>query len=102
MTRKMLIAGRSSSYGGVANSAVTKLPQAVSKSPCCAAVKPSASRTMLKARLSGASPEIWVRPSTVPSEVVMVARSLLWLKGEVGKLGDGRLTEGGCGRPGPK
>ena len=71
LTRKMLMAGDSSSYGGTARRAVTKLSHAVSNAACCALVNPSASNTTLKARLRGAEPKIWVWLSTVPSEVVM-------------------------------
>jgi hypothetical protein len=56
LTRKMLIAGPSSSNGGVPMNAVTNEAHAVLKSFCCAAVKPSASSTTLKARFRGAPP----------------------------------------------
>ena len=56
LTRKMLIAGPSSSKGGVPMNALTNDVHAVSKAFCCAAVKPSASRTTLNARLRGAPP----------------------------------------------
>jgi hypothetical protein len=71
LTRQMLMAGESASYGGMARSAVTKASQAVLKLDCWEAVKPSASNTMVKARFRGAEPEICVDPWTVPSDVVM-------------------------------
>ena len=73
LTRHTLMAGASASYGGVAFSAVTNAVQALLNAVCWAAVNPSASSTMVKARLRGAEPEIWVAPWTVPSEVVMAA-----------------------------
>ena len=67
----MLIAGDNASYGGVAE-APSRTPQALLKSVCWAAVKPSASSTTLNARLRGALPKIWVAIlMTAPSEVVM-------------------------------
>src|SRR5204862_3285242 len=67
LTRKTLMAGLSSSYGGVARNAVRNEAQAESKAACSAAVKPSASSTTLNARLRGAEPKIWVVPMTAPA-----------------------------------
>lgn len=75
LTRKTLMAGLSSSNGRVPLKAFTKAVHALSKSPCWALVKPSASRTTLKARLRGAEPKICVVPMTAPSAVVVAQSS---------------------------
>src|SRR6478609_2901108 len=102
LTRKTLIAGASSSNGGVPENAVRKLPRAVLESACWPPVKPSASRTTLNARLRGAVPKIWVEPRTAPSAVDMAPSLATQAKRKPGEFAllrsPDRLTRDPSGR----